>query len=135
MRQLTEFTYSIDSREIAKILPGNTETGQALLELEGIGAQEVRLVSVRSNIKGLVKYVLCPECKSRVRKLYLPEGFNMFVCRTCSGLGYRAQYSRDFRKTKYEKKHITMIEKQRINRADSLKQFINMLKQRGLLNA
>jgi len=132
MRGLIELTDSIEARDIAKALPENTETGRALLELEGLGAQEVRLVSVRSNLQGLVKYALCPECKSRVKKLYLPEGSNIFVCRNCSGLGYRAQYNRDFRKTKYERKHITEIEKQKLSRAERLKQLLDAIKKGGL---
>jgi len=39
-------------------------------------------------------WFICPECKQRAKKLYLPPGEAFFYCRTCHGLTYRSQQER-----------------------------------------
>jgi hypothetical protein len=125
MRQLIELTDSINSKDIAKILPGHAETGRALLEIAGIGSQEISLISTRSNLQGFIKWAICPACKRRVRKLYLPLGADIFLCRRCYNLGYRAQYSREYRKTPYERKGLIIeTEKRKMSREEKLRELI-----------
>lgn len=50
--------------------------------------QDFELVPVTPYLGGKHWYFICPKCKRRVRKLYLPDGENEFLCRKCHNLTY-----------------------------------------------
>lgn len=100
MKRLVEDTFHITAKEAAKALPKDAHTGKVSLEIAGSYSQEIAVVSIASNLEGLVRWFICPACQNRVGKLYLPSGETVFLCRRCHGLAYRAQQLRAFRKSK-----------------------------------
>jgi hypothetical protein len=98
MKRLVEDTFRITAREAAKALSKSAETGKVSLEIAGRYSQEIAVVSTASNLEGLVRWFICPACRNRVGKLYLPSGEAVFLCRKCHNLAYRAQQLRAFRK-------------------------------------
>ena len=98
MKRFVEDTFYITAKEAAKALPKNAETGKVSLELAGSYSQEIAVVSTASNLEGLVRWFICPACRNRVGKLYLPSGEAVFLCRKCHDLAYRAQQLRAFKK-------------------------------------
>ena len=98
MKKLVEDTFHITAKEAANALPKNTETGEVSFEIAGQHVQEIVIVSTASNLEGLVRWFICPACRNRVGKLYLPSGEDVFLCRKCHDLGYRAQQLRAFKK-------------------------------------
>ena len=98
MKRLVEDTFHITAKEAARALPKNAETGQVSLEIAGRYIQEITIVSTASNLEGLVRWCICPACRNRVGKLYLPTGEAVFLCRKCHDLAYRAQQLRVFKK-------------------------------------
>jgi len=128
MKQLTDSTDSINSTDIGKILSSYVEIGMVMLELDGVGTQEICIVSTESNLQGFIRWVICPRCGRRIKKLYLPLGDNIFLCRSCYDLGYRTQYVRTFRKTQYQKKrHTTNPNKRQMSREEMLSELKKLL--------
>ncbi len=95
---MVEDTFCITAKEAAKALPRWAETSKVSLEIGGRYSQEITVVSTASNLDGFVRWFICPACRRRVGKLYLPPGEAVFLCRKCHGLGYRQQQLRAFRK-------------------------------------
>lgn len=98
MKRFVEDTFSITAKEAGKALPKTTEEGMIKLEIAGQYTQHIELVSTASNIEGFVRWFICPVCRSRVGKLYLPVGEAVFLCRKCHDLAYRAQQLKAFEK-------------------------------------
>ena len=98
MKRLVEDTFCITAKEAAKALARDAETGKVSLEIAGSYSQEIAIVSIPSNLEGLVRWFICPACQNRVGKLYLPPGEAVFLCRKCHDLAYRAQQLRAFKK-------------------------------------
>ena len=128
MKSLVECADSINARDIGRALPDNLESGRIELEISGIGIQEVEIISTSGQYGGFLRWCICPGCSRRVGKLYLPTGGYAFLCRHCHNLGYRQQQLRDFRKTQYEKKIKTKLEKRSKEQLRILKELIRMLK-------
>lgn len=103
MKILVEDADSILAREVGKTLPQDLEAGRVELEISGIGTQEVDIISTPGRYGGFLRWFVCPGCRRRVGKLYLPIGKNAFLCRYCYKLGYQAQFIRGFRKTGFSK--------------------------------
>lgn len=99
MRDLVERTGSISAQTVGKAIPADRETGVVGLEIEGVGTQEVKIVSTPGNLGGRLRWFVCPGCGRRAGKLYLPKGENIFLCRLCHRLEYRQQALREFRST------------------------------------
>ena len=98
MKRLVEDTFCITAKEAAKALARDAETGKVSLEIAGKYIQEIAVVSTASNLEGLVRWFICPACRNRVGKLYLPSGEAVFLCRKCHDLVYRAQQLRAFKR-------------------------------------
>lgn len=49
------------------------------------------LTSTPAHLGGERAWFLCPVCKGRVRKLYMPAGYRSFGCRTCLDVSYESQ--------------------------------------------
>jgi len=98
MKRLVEDAFYITAKEAARALPKDTETGKVSFEIAESYTQDVVIVSTASNIEGFVKWFVCPACRSRAGKLYLPTDAAVFLCRKCHNLAYRAQQLRAFRK-------------------------------------
>ena len=98
MKKFVEDTCYITAKQVAGVLPEETEGGMVELEIAGSYLQQISIVSTVSNLQGFVRWFICPACKNRVGRLYLPTGEIVFLCRKCHGLAYRAQVSRAFKK-------------------------------------
>jgi len=97
MKRLVEETFFITAKQAGKALPRTAAQGTIALEMAGRYSQQIMLVSTPGNAGGYVRWFLCPGCKKRVGKLWLPSGEAVFLCRKCHDLGYRAQQLRAFR--------------------------------------
>lgn len=100
--------------EIKRVMPADATEGTAILSLEGIGEQRIEIVALQSNIRGSISFMLCHECKKRVRRLYLNERLRLFLCRKCCGIRYKTQSDRAYRKTPYQKKKLPGQEKKKM---------------------
>lgn len=119
---------SIEAPDIAAVLPADKAEGQVIIEIEGIGKQAVKIVSTRSNLQGFIRWVICSGCGKRVKKLYMQVGSAAFLCRVCSGLEYKTQYNRAYRKIKYERKRpIRRLKKRRLTREELLREMRKFL--------
>jgi len=58
----------------------------------------VLITTVRPRFGGRRFWLLCPLCRARVGRLYLPAGKSVFACRTCHWLTYESCKSHDSRK-------------------------------------
>ncbi|MHC4912385.1 MAG: hypothetical protein ACYTE5_05185 [Planctomycetota bacterium] len=103
MKKLVEDTCHITAKQVAEALPEDTEAGMVELEIAGSHVQQISIVSTVSNLQGFVRWFICPACKNRVGRLYLPAGEIVFLCRKCHGLAYRAQVNRAFKKPEKRK--------------------------------
>ena len=100
MKRLVEETFSMTAKKAGKALQKATEEGIIELEIAGQYTQQIEIVSTASNLEGFVRWFVCPGCRSRVGKLYLPVGEAVFLCRKCHDLAYRAQQLRAFKNIK-----------------------------------
>ena len=98
MKILVEDTFCITAKEAAKALLKSSEASTVSFEIAGRYTQEISIVSTISNLEGFVRWFICPGCRNRVGKLYLPLGGAVFLCRKCHDLAYRAQQLRAFKK-------------------------------------
>ena len=98
MKRLVEDTFSITAKKAGRALQKTTEEGVIELEFVGQYTQQIEIVSTASNLEGFVRWFICPACRRRVGKLYLPSGEAVFLCRKCHDLAYRAQQLRAFKK-------------------------------------
>ena len=98
MRSLVESAESISAQTVGKAIHVDQETGVVDLEIEGVGIQEVEIVSTPGNLGGRLRWFVCPGCGRRAGKLYLPKEDSVFLCWRCHRLEYRQQALREFRK-------------------------------------
>lgn len=66
------------------------EERESVLTVYDPVAQDVPLVTTRLHSGGKRYWFLCPSCRRRVGRLYLPHGKNYFLCRRCYNLTYRS---------------------------------------------
>ena len=128
MRGLVEDAISIHAQDIGKALPDTGEFGIVELEISGVGIQEIEIVSTPGHFGGLLRWIICPGCKRRMGKLYMPGRAHVFLCRQCHRLGYKQQLLRAFRKTQYDKKIKSKRDKKRNEELNVLRKLIEMLK-------
>ena len=98
MKRLVEETFSLTAKQAAKALPAGANHGMVEVKITDLYVQQVSLVSTPGNAGGIIYWFMCPGCRHRVRKLYLPLGEAAFLCRKCHNLGYAAQQSRAFKR-------------------------------------
>jgi hypothetical protein len=113
MRRLVEAADSIRAQAAGRALADGLDAGTVELEIGGVGAQRVEMVSTQGNLGGRLRWFLCPACGRRAAKLYLPSESPVFLCRHCHGLGYRQQLLREFRNAPDEREGRTRLEKRR----------------------
>ena len=101
MRRLVEESDIILARDVGKALPGKVPEGIVDIQINGVGLQQISLTSTLGRYGGYLRWFTCPGCQKRVGKLYLPPGEQIFLCRLCHRLGYRAQLIRESIKTDY----------------------------------
>jgi len=97
MKKLVEETFYLTAKQAAQALPSAADQGTIEFKIGDSFVQQISLVSTPGNAGGLVHWFLCPGCRRRARKLYLPPGEPVFLCRECHNLAYRAQQSRIFK--------------------------------------
>ena len=97
MKRLVEETFSLTAKQVAQALPIAVDQGTVEFKIADRYKQQIRIVTTPGNAGGLVCWFLCPGCRHRVRKLYLPLDEAAFLCRKCHDLGYGAQQSRVFK--------------------------------------
>ena len=107
MKRLVEETFSLTAKQAAQALPKSANQGIVEVNIAGLYMQQLSLVSTPGNTSGIVHWFLCPGCKLRVRKLYLPPDEVAFLCRKCHNLGYGVQQSRLFRHKVYAAQNAT----------------------------
>jgi hypothetical protein len=128
MRGLIEDADSINARQIGRALPDKLDSGKVEIEISGMVIQEIEIVSTPGQFGGFLRWFICPGCNRRTGRLYLPISQGAFLCRHCYKLGYRQQLLREFRKTQYEKKIMTKLERRNKERLGILKELIRMLR-------
>ena len=128
MRGLVEDAISINALDMGKALPDAAEFGLVELEISGVGIQEIEIVSTQVYFGGFLRWFVCPGCKRRMGKLYMPGRAHVFLCRQCHRLGYKQQLLRAFRKTQYDKKIKSKQDKRRDEELNVLRKLIEMLK-------
>jgi len=128
MRGLVEDAISVNALDMGKALPDAAEFGLVELEISGVGIQEIEIVSTPGHFGGLLRWIICPGCKRRMGKLYMPGRAHVFLCRQCHRLGYKQQLLRAFRKTQYDKKIKSKGDKKRNEELNVLRKLIEMLK-------
>lgn len=131
MKRLVEDTFSITAKQAGKALPKNSEAGTVSLEIAGRYIQEIAIVSTANNLEGFVQWFICPACRSRAGKLYLPSGEAVFLCRKCHDLAYRAQQLRAFKRPEKAKGEIPT---KRYTKEDWLREARAFLEKRGTLD-
>ncbi len=129
MKKLVENLPGIDIKDIKELLAESREKCKVELTISNKHIQEVDITSTIGSFGGFVYWFICPGCKRRVKKIYLFQNENIFICRHCHHLAYRTQNLRDLRKTKYIKKiKKEDIFKRRIKkRVDMLKELEKLL--------
>ena len=103
MKKLVEDTCHITAKQAAGALPEDIKAGMVELTIACSYVQQIGIVSTVSNLQGFVRCFICPGCKKRVGRLYLPTGEIAFLCQKCHGLAYRAQVNRAFKKPEKRK--------------------------------
>ena len=72
--------------------------GQKNITLRTAGGRQYKVQLTHSPVAGHLQakraWFICPECKQRAKKLYLPPGEVFFYCRSCHDLTYRSQQER-----------------------------------------
>ena len=101
---LNETAGYVTVRDAARALPQGQTEGMVILNIGDSQEQNIRVVAVPSNIRGFVNLFVCPSCGRRVRRLFLTDSADAFLCRKCCGIGYKSQTVRAFRKTPYRKR-------------------------------
>ena len=119
MKRFVEDTFSITAKRAGKALRKAVKEGTIVLEVAGQYIQEITVVSTASNLDGFVRWFICPGCKYRVGKLYLPTCEVAFLCRKCHDLAYRSQQLRAFKKPEKAK---DKTPKKRYTKEDWLKE-------------
>ena len=129
MKKLVKDLPCIDIKDIKELLTESREKYRVELTIPNKYTQEVDITSTIGNFGGFVYWFICPGCKKRVKKVYLFQNENIFICRYCHHLAYRTQNLRDFRKTKYIKeiKKEDIFKKRIKKRMDILKELEKML--------
>ena len=124
MKKLVKDLPCIDIKDIKELLTESREKYRVELTISNKYTQEVDITSTTGNFGGLVYWFTCSGCKRRVKKVYLFQNENIFICRHCNHLAYRTQNLRDFRKTKYikEKKKEDIFKKRIKKRMNILKE-------------
>jgi hypothetical protein len=107
MKRLVEETFSLTAKHAAKALPIAADQGTVEFKIADQYVQQIKLVTTPGNAGGLVYWFLCPGCERRKRKLYLPSGEVVFLCRKCHNLAYRAQQLRAFKKPEKAKEKMS----------------------------
>jgi len=135
MKKLVEDLPYIDIKDIKELLAKSEGKHKIELTISNKYTQEVDITSTIGNFGGFVYWFICPGCKRRVKKVYLFQDENIFICRHCHHLAYRTQNLRDFRKTKYIKeiKKEDIFKKRIKKRMDILKELEKMLQKVDLL--
>ena len=135
MKKLVEDLLYIDIKDIKELLAKSEGKHKIELTISNKYTQEVDITSTIGNFGGFVYWFICPGCKRRVKKVYLFQDENIFICRHCHHLAYRTQNLRDFRKTKYIKeiKKEDIFKKRIKKRMDILKELEKMLQKVDLL--
>jgi len=135
MKKLVKDLPCIDIKDIKELLTESREKYKVELIIPNKCTQEVDITSTIGNFGGFVYWFICPGCKKRVKKVYLFQDENIFICRHCHHLAYRTQNLRDFRKTKYIKeiKKEDIFKKRIKKRMDILKELEKMLQKVDLL--
>ena len=135
MKKLVEDLPYIDIKDIKELLAKSEGKHKIELTISNKYTQEVDITSTIGNFGGFVYWFICPGCKRRVKKVYLFQKENIFICRHCHHLAYRTQNLRDFRKTKYIKeiKKEDIFKKRIKKRMDILKELEKMLQKVDLL--
>ncbi len=100
MKKLVEETFSLTAKHVAQALPIAMDQGTVEFKIGDRYVQQIQMVSTPGNTGGLVYWFLCPGCGRRKRKLYLPTGEAVFLCRKCHDLAYRAQQLRAYKNVK-----------------------------------
>ena len=128
MKKLVKDLPCIDIKDIKELLTESREKYRVELTISNKYTQEVDITSTIGNFGGFVYWFICPGCKKRVKKVYLFQNENIFICRHCNHLAYRTQNLRDFRKTKYIKeiKKEDVFKKRIKKRMDILKELEKM---------
>ena len=128
MKKLVKELPCIDIKDIKELLNESREKYKVELIISNKYIQEVDITSTVGNFGGFVYWFVCPGCKKRVKKVYLFQNENIFICRNCNHLAYRTQNLRDFRKTKYIKeiKKEDVFKKRIKKRMDILKELEKM---------
>ena len=131
MKKLVEDLPCIDIKDIRELLIEGGEKYKIELTISDKYVQEVDITSTTGSFGGSVYWFICPGCKRRIKKLYLSQNEDVFLCRNCNHLAYRTQNLRDFRKTGYVRKtKKENIFKERIKkRTDLLKELEKFKKQ------
>ncbi len=129
MKKLVEDLPYLDIKDIKELLAKSEGKYKIELIVSNKYTQEVDITSTIGNFGGFVYWFICPGCKRRVKKLYLFQNENIFICRHCHHLAYRTQNLRDFRKTKYIKeiKKEDIFKKRIKKRMDILKELEKLL--------
>jgi len=131
MKNLVEDLPCIDIKDIRELLVKSRGKYKIELIISNKYIQEIDITSTTGSFGGFVYWFICPGCKKRIKKLYLSQNENVFLCRHCNHLAYRTQNLRDFRKTEYIRKTKKEdIFKRRIKkRVDILKELEKLKKQ------
>lgn len=129
MKKFVENLPRIDIKDIKELLAESRGKYKIELTISNKYTQVVDITSTIGNFGGFVYWFICPGCKRRVKKIYLFQNENVFLCRHCHHLAYRTQNLRDFRKTEYIRKIKRQdVFKRRIKkRVDILKELEKLL--------
>ena len=84
-RPFAEVRWSREGKEIASI---SYSVKERVLTLYGTVVQNIPLVTTRLHSGGERYWFLCPNCRRRVGRLYLPPGKSWFFCRRDWDLTY-----------------------------------------------
>lgn len=109
MKRLVEETFNLTAKHAAQALPIAEEQGTVEFTIAEQYVQRIKLVSIPGNAGGLVYWFLCPGCGRRKRKLYLPSGEAVFLCRKCHDLAYRIQQLRAYKKHQKVRAYIPQL--------------------------
>jgi len=89
--RVKEWRGRIQRIEGTEFLPLSYYVGDQLV------SYSVELDTTHCNYGGKRYWFLCPICKKRVAKIYLPSGGKYFACRSCNYLTYRSCKEHDAR--------------------------------------
>ena len=97
--------FFVQKTEGAEVLPLSYYVGDELV------SYPVALDTTRCNYGGKRYWFLCPICKKRVAKIYLPPRGKYFACRACNYLTYRSCKEHDARVGAIIKIHTLQLKK------------------------